>query len=313
MTTLRLLGHVKLPAHPPGGGFDHAAVHASSSSLYVAHTSNDAIDVLDCSRDEYRSTIPGLKGVAGVLVDDTRDLVFTSNRAEDTVGIFRVGHEDDVLKVGVGHRPNGLAYDPTRHVLLAANVGDPKLPDSTTVSFVDVDAGSLVSNLTLPGRPRWALFDAASDRFFVNIADPAVIVSIDPRDRSRVFRSYPVPVNGPHGLEMDSPRERLFCACDEGKLVTVDSNSGKVLAVTGLSGPPDVIFFNPAFGRLYVAVGNPGVIDLLDVEKMRRSGSEQTERGAHTLAFDATRDKVYAFLPNTHRAAVYQDSEERTE
>jgi hypothetical protein len=34
----------------------------------------------------------------------------------------------------------------------------------------------------------------------------------------------------------------------------------------------------------------------------------ETERGAHTIALDADRDKVYAFLPQTHRAAVYVDT-----
>lgn len=38
---------------------------------------------------------------------------------------------------------------------------------------------------------------------------------------------------------------------------------------------------------------------------MRRLETLATERGAHTLAFDAERNKVYAFLPQTHRAAVY--------
>jgi hypothetical protein len=33
----------------------------------------------------------------------------------------------------------------------------------------------------------------------------------------------------------------------------------------------------------------------------------ETERGAHTLACDTERNKVYAFLPQTHRAAVYVD------
>jgi hypothetical protein len=32
-----------------------------------------------------------------------------------------------------------------------------------------------------------------------------------------------------------------------------------------------------------------------------------TEKDAYTLAFDATRNKVYAFLPQTHRAAVFVD------
>jgi hypothetical protein len=45
---LRLLGHIDLPEHRGAGGFDHADVHSSSDRLYVAHTSNDAIDVIDC-------------------------------------------------------------------------------------------------------------------------------------------------------------------------------------------------------------------------------------------------------------------------
>ncbi len=35
--------------------------------------------------------------------------------------------------------------------------------------------------------------------------------------------------------------------------------------------------------------------------------SVPTEKGAHTIAFDPDRNKVYAFLPQTHRAAVYGD------
>jgi DNA-binding beta-propeller fold protein YncE len=171
----------------------------------------------------------------------------------------------------------------------------------------------MVSTLPVPGRTRWALFDRASDRFFVNIADPPLIVAINPGNLSHIAHSYPVPAKGPHGLDLDPEQGRLFCACDEGKLITFDSASGKPLAETGLSGPPDVISFNPSLRHLYVAVGNPGVIDVLDTEEMRRLDSQAAERGAHTLAFDARKNKVYAFLPETHRAAVYQDSHERRE
>ena len=44
-----------------------------------------------------------------------------------------------------------------------------------------------------------------------------------------------------------------------------------------------------------------------DTETMRRLESAPTERGAHTIGFDAIRNTVYAFLPDTHRAAVYLD------
>lgn len=70
---------------------------------------------------------------------------------------------------------------------------------------------------------------------------------------------------------------------------------------------PDVVFFSSALRHLYVAIGNPGVIDVFDTDTMRRLESVHTGRGAHTIGFDAVRNAVYAFLPDRHRAAVYRD------
>ena len=60
-------------------------------------------------------------------------------------------------------------------------------------------------------------------------------------------------------------------------------------------------------GLLYAAIGNAGVIDVFDIEPLKLIQSVPTERGANTIAFDATRNRVYAFLPQTHRAAVFVD------
>ena len=68
-----------------------------------------------------------------------------------------------------------------------------------------------------------------------------------------------------------------------------------------------MIFLNATLGHLYVAIGDPGVIDVFDTRAMQPLETVATERDAHTIAFDATRHKVYAFLPHTHRAAVYID------
>jgi DNA-binding beta-propeller fold protein YncE len=74
-----------------------------------------------------------------------------------------------------------------------------------------------------------------------------------------------------------------------------------------LSGAPDVVFLNRALRRLYVAIGDPGVVDVIDVSSWRRVETVETERGAHTIAFEEGRNRVYAFLPETHRASVYED------
>ena len=305
--TLQHLGYVDLPEHARPGGFDHAAVHGGRARLYVAHTANDAVDVIDCSADRYLHSIPHLTGVAGALVSEERDLVFTSNRGENTVGIFSPDDEAGLIKVVVGVRPNGLAYDPARNLLLAANVGDPVQPGSFTVSIVDVSRRAMVASVPVPGRTRWAICDAAHHAFFVNIADPAQIVVIDAEQSTRVARVIDVPAAGPHGLDLDAERRRLFCACDAQQLIVIHADSGSALDRADLSGVPDVIFFNPGLKRLYVAIGDPGVIEVFETDSMRRIETAPTEAGAHTLAFDADRDKVYAFLPKSHRAAVFID------
>jgi DNA-binding beta-propeller fold protein YncE len=304
---LKHVGYIELPANVGQGGFDHAAIHRGRSRLYVAHTANDSLDVIDTRAGRYVRSITGLKGVAGALVDEEQDLVFTSNRGEDTVGIFSPQSEDDVAKVPVGRRPNGLAYDPDRSVLLSANVWDPSVAQSASVTLVDVPTRCAITTNPMPGRTRWVIFDPEQRVFFVNIADPFQIVVIDPDTPDRVARTANVPARGPHGLELDPLGHRLLCACDEGKLVSVDSRSGQVLGTLALNGSPDVVFLSRALAHLYVAIGDPGVIDVIDIDAWRTIEKVPTEHGAHTIAHDETTHRVYAFLPQTHRASVFED------
>lgn len=300
-------GEIPLPAHHTPGGFDHAAVHGPRRELYVAHTANNALDVIDCAAGKYLCSVPRLEAVAGALVSEEHDLVFTSNRGENTVGIFAAGHEDALTKVGVGVRPNGLAYDPGRGLLLAANVGDPSIPGSFTVSLVDVSTRAMIADVPVAGRTRWTVFDAEAGCFYVNIADPAQIVIVESANPGRVTRSFPVSAVGPHGLDLDAATHRLFCACDDGALVVLDARSGVELTRAELGGAPDVIFFNPDRRHLYVAIGDPGVIEVFETDGLRRVDVLRTEVGAHTLGFDQAHHTVYAFLPNSHRALVFQD------
>ena len=305
--TLRLLGHIELPANRSKGGFDHADIHSPTDRLYVAHTSNDAVDVIDSARDRYIESIPGLTAVAGALVSEERGLVFTSNRGEDTVSVFAPRAERDAFKIAVGVKPNGIAFDSERGILIAANVGDSSIPHSHSVSVVDIARRERICDIKVPGRTRWTIYDAARKMFFVNIASPARIIAIDARDPTKISKEFEIPAAGPHGLDLDPATGRLLCACDAGALFAIDAASGRVLGDVPLSGAPDVVFLHRQLGRLYVAIGDPGVIDVVDIGTMRREEVVPTEAGAHTLALDRKRNKVYAFLPQSHRAAVFVD------
>jgi DNA-binding beta-propeller fold protein YncE len=300
-------GFVALPTHAKPGGFDHAAVHDPTGRMYVAHTANDAVDVIDIATERYVGSTGNLPGVAGVLIVPGPDLIVTSNRGENTIGFFSPNGRAEVDRVGVGVRPNGLAFDPRRARLLVAHVGDPTIPGSYTVSIVDVHARKRRADLPVAGRTRWAIYDPVSDAFYVNIADPPQIVVIGASEPIGVRRVLAMPHAGPHGLDLDVAGRRLFCACDAGVLLEVHVDSGAILGTETLAGVPDVVFVDAALDRLYVAIGDPGVIDVFDTRPLRRHETIPTESGAHTLASDAARHLVYAFLPASHRAAVYED------
>jgi len=304
---LKHTGYIELPEHQSAGGFDHAAVHPGLRRLYVAHTANNAMDVLDTGTDAFLHSIPGLTGVAGALVSETIGWVFTSNRGENSIGMFMPGSEATLEKVSVGIRPNGLAFDDQRGLLLSAHVGDPAIPGSFTIALVDVAGRRVRNSIPVPGRTRWTVFDPAARVFYVNIANPPQIAVIDPQTPDQVTRMYEIPAEGPHGLDMDLSTRRLFCACDSGVLFTMSADTGEILTQAALSGVPDVIFYNSIRRHLYVAVGDPGVIDVFDSQTLQRLEIVGTEKGAHTLGFDPLRNKLYAFLPNTHRAVVYND------
>ena len=245
-------------------------------------------------------SIPNLKGAAGALVAPEANLVFTSNRGEDTIAIFPFGDEGALIKVPVGANPNGLAYNPKRGLLLAGQGGNP-----ATVAIVDVRKRALLESLTVPGRTRWTIFDPQQEMFFVNVAAPPSIIAVKSSKPGEIARAYKVPEAGPHGLALDSKTRRLFCACDAKKLVVLSADTGEVQSTLDLSGGLDVLCLNSARHLLYAAIGNAGVIDVFDIEPLKLIQSVPTERGANTIAFDATRNRVYAFLPQTHRAAVF--------
>src|SRR5437773_2578883 len=124
--------------------------------------------------------------------------------------------------------------------VFALTLGEPP-GEGCSASVIAVEEALVVRTIALPGRPRWALYDAASDSVFVNIQAPAVIVRIDAatcEERGRVE----VGCDGPHGLGLVDGR--LFCAADGGEVVVIDDPAGaaRVTRRLPLRGVPDVVW-----------------------------------------------------------------------
>jgi DNA-binding beta-propeller fold protein YncE len=99
---------------------------------------------------------------------------------------------------------------------------------------------------------------------------------------------------------------RAYVACDGKVVFVLDLKSRTELANIPISGEPDAIWRNPNRERLYCAIEKLGVLEVIDTKKPVVTESVVTEEGAHTSTFNRKRQRLYAFLPKSCRASVYE-------
>ena len=298
--TLSISQYVDLPPHQQGG-FDHADVHLKSSRVYVAHTATGTLEIMDGENAKHSVTIPGCTGASGVICAQNENLVFAAARGSGKILVIDALTNRVIRETRVGSTPNGLAWGGKCKQLLVADVKD------YHARSVDPYSGELIWALRLTGMPRWCAYSSEENLFLVNIREPAGVAILDPENMTqKAF--LPISTAGPHGLDIDAKSGIAYVACDAGAVVVLDISTGRELAVIPIEDGPDVVWLNSKKHRLYCAVGKPGIIEVIDTLKAVVDEKINTEEGAHTLAFDEKRQRLYAFLPRTCRAAIYKET-----
>jgi DNA-binding beta-propeller fold protein YncE len=304
---LALRQYIPLPPYPEGD-FDHGNVHLESGRVFVANTAAGTVEVIDGEHLSHLSTIPGCQEASGVLAAQGDALIFAAARGAGKLLVVDPITLSVLRTVAVGARPNGLAWDSRCRHLLVADVQD------NTARLVDPQVGQVMASVELPGRPRWAVYQQASDRFLVNIREPACVAALS-ADPFALVEQFPVWSPGPHGLDLDQDGRRAFVACDGSTVVALDLARGREIARVSIAGPPDAIWHNHRLDRLYVAIAHLGtldqalgVINVVNTQSMTVEERITTEAGAHTTAYDALRQRLYVFLPSC-RVAVYEERE----
>jgi DNA-binding beta-propeller fold protein YncE len=299
--TLVFKNNVSLPNHA-AGGFDHGDVHPATGRVFVAHTANGTVDVIDGAGLRLERTLPDCAEGSGVLyASNEREFVFAAARGDGHLVAFDPSSFEQLGRFAVGPKPNGLAWDPDRGQVLVADV------ETFDARLVDPHTGACLVTEELPGRPRWCVYDASRQRFLVNIRDPACLVALAASTLQEVARVEGLAA-GPHGLDLDRAGQRAFVACDAGFVSVLDLTTDREIGRVPIDGEPDAVWYSSSANALYVAIGNPGVVDVLDTRVLEVVQQVNTEQGAHTTAFDKQRQRLYVFLPASCQAAVFDEA-----
>jgi hypothetical protein len=285
---LREVGIIKI-ANGADSDFDHAAFDPRTRRVFIAHTARDCIEVIDHDTHKHIATLPGFPGVAGAVADDGD--VLTTNRGAATITWFDAATYRIKAIFPSGPRPNGAAIVKRKNIGVAACIGDAQ--QGPVLQVIDLKQATQRA-IDLPGRPRWCVTDAEAQRIYLCIRNPSMVLVAGLPDLIDIV-CWGLPSGGAHGLDIDHARQRLYAACDDGALVELDSNTGKVMNVWPLAGVPDVTFFNPSTGLVHVAIGDPGLVETVD-PLTGAIDRTVTGRSAHTTAI-VIPDQLYVISP----------------
>ena len=296
---LKLVREVALPG--PANRFDYQSIDPASHRIYLNHMNAGTTLVFNTDSSKVIREITGLPRATGVWAVPAHHQVYVSAAGAHQVAII----DDRTLAVtsrvdGIRF-PDGIAY--------ASGADKVFVSDESGGSDVVIDPGTGIkrSTIDLGGEAGNTHYDSVSHCIMVAVQTRNQLVAIDPVTE-RIVQRYDLPGSDhPHGFTFDEPGRLAFISCEgNAALLVVDLRTMKVVQSLKVADGPDVVAWDAAWRRLYVAAES-GVLSAfwLDGVTLRPVGEVRMAH-AHTVSVDSHTHLVYLPLEAVNGRPVLQ-------
>src|SRR5499427_5054352 len=120
VSALKQISSIELPG-PPGKRFDYLVIDYDDDWLFSAHLAAGQTYVLDLKSNKVLHTVTGTQGAEGLeYVPDERK-VYTSNAADNTVGVIDLNTMQVVRQIPTESKPDGNTYAAPHHKLYVSD------------------------------------------------------------------------------------------------------------------------------------------------------------------------------------------------
>jgi YVTN family beta-propeller protein len=268
------------------GGWDYLLSDDAAHRLYITH--NSRVEVIDTATGKPVGAITGLKSTHGIALNPDGKTGYISDGAGNAIVVFNRADFSVLATVPAGTNPDGIAFEPATKTVWAFN------GRSNDISVMDTVSNKVIATVPVPGKPEFPQVDEHGS-VFVNIEDKNEIMKLDAASHKPVA-TWPLPgCESPSGMAIDHAKHRLFSVCDGGKMIIVDYESGKVLGLADIGESPDAAGFDPKHELAFSSNGGDGTLTVIDAAKTGFPALQtvKTDKGARTMAFDASTGRVY--------------------
>ena len=312
---LRLVQTIPLPT---AGYMDHLAVDVRGQRLFIAGEANKSLVVVGLRDGKVIHETKGLTGNPRkpVYLSDTNEI--WTDLSDNTV-IAINGTTYEVTKTveltggrGAENRePDNGAYDALTHLYYVAIVTRTG-SNGGSIEIVDTKAAKLLGSIRMKGSdPGGTSIDPSGKRLYVAIGDVVNDQSqLKVVDLEKRVVAAEWPITGgpaPHASGLDAVHHRLFIGSrikgghqyEPGKLVVMDTETGKIVQALDSVGGADEVQFDASTGRIYF-VGTTGTLAVFkqaDADHYQLLGKVPTGALAKTGLYVPELKRMYVAVP----------------
>jgi YVTN family beta-propeller protein len=265
--------------------WDYLVADSEHGRLYVSH--NNEVDVIDLGSKAVIGKID-VKHVHGIAVADDLNRGYITDGGDDSIVVFDLKSNATVQKVPAGQNPDGLVFDSFSKRVFVFN------GRSHNVTVIDAASGKVVGTVDLNGKPEFPASDEKGN-VYVNIEDKSELLELD-AETLKIKQTWSLsPCEGPSGLAIDAAGRRLFSVCSNKKMVIVNADSGKVVAVLEIGEKPDAVSYDPT-RKLVFSSNGEGTLTIVkqnSPDEYAVLATVATEKSARTMALDRKTHKIY--------------------
>jgi DNA-binding beta-propeller fold protein YncE len=277
-----------IPLSGPATRFDYQSIDTTTNRLYISHMGAGTLLVFDLETRQLLRTVTGLPRVTGVWCVPALKKMYVSVPGHEQVFILDTSSLEVISSAGPIGFPDGIADAPAgKKIYVSDESGGGEL-------VIDEVTNQVVRQIDLSGEAGNTLYDPGSGHVLVAVQSHNELVEIDPQ-LDHVVARHALPGSAhPHGMSLDAADRLLFVASEEsGVLQTVDLATWQAIDRQVVGKEPDVLAFDPAWRRLYVAAES-GAVSVFTLRKRKLVSDGQIKMPhAHTVAVDPRTHLVY--------------------
>jgi len=245
------------------GDFDHFASDVDGHRLFLTDEENDKVDVLDTAANKRIHTIEETKAPHAILFRKDLKKLFVVEGDASAVKVYDSETYKPIEEIKVSIDADSIAYDPATNYMYVVNGGREAKTPYSLISVIDTNASKKLRDIKIDSNHVEAiLLEKSGPRMFLNITGQNTVGIMD-RNMSTLSATWALPPGDKVNVAMafDEANHRLFVSTrNPGKLVVLDSDSGKIVADLPAVGLVDDMAFDPKNKRVYLA--GDGFVDV---------------------------------------------------